>query len=431
MEKYNTMVVVGAQWGDEGKGKMTDVFGQTSDVVVRFAGGDNAGHLIKFNDKKYKVTIVPSGIFNPKTINVIGNGCVVNLKNLVAEFETVKNSGEKIGKLLISNRAQLIFPYHSVIDAAQEEARGDSKIGTTKRGIGPAYQDKVARLGLRVGDIPLSNFKDKLKANVEYQNKFLDKMFGKPPLDFEEIYNEVMTAYEEIKDNVIDCGLFLESAIKEGKNVLFEGAQGALLDIDHGTYPFVTSSNCSANNVSIGTGISSKWITTVLGVVKAYSTRVGTGALPTELKNEIGDQIREVGHEYGSNSGRPRRVGWLDLVALRHAIRTSGIDEIFITLLDVLTGIDKLNICTHYKLNGKEINYIPATNEEYEMCEPVLMEMPGWTEDITQVKSLQELPRNASNYIEMISKICEVKIAGFSVGPDRKQTVLYENKFNH
>ncbi|KAJ3617145.1 hypothetical protein Zmor_008874 [Zophobas morio] len=237
---------------------MTDVFGQTSDVVVRFAGGDNAGHLIKFNDKKYKVTIVPSGIFNPKTINVIGNGCVVNLKNLVAEFESVKNSGEKIGKLLISNRAQLIFPYHSVIDAAQEEARGDSKIGTTKRGIGPAYQDKVARLGLRVGDIPLSNFKDKLKANVDYQNKFLDKMFGKPPLDFEEIYNEVMTAYEEIKNNVIDCGLFLESAIKEGKNVLFEGAQGALLDIDHGTYPFVTSSNCSANNVSIGTGISSK-----------------------------------------------------------------------------------------------------------------------------------------------------------------------------
>ncbi|KAJ3616168.1 hypothetical protein Zmor_012027 [Zophobas morio] len=237
---------------------MTDVFGQTSDVVVRFAGGDNAGHLIKFNEKKYKVTIVPSGIFNPKTINVIGNGCVVNLENLVKEFNTVKDSGEKIGKLLISNRAQLILPYHSVIDAAQEEARGDAKIGTTKRGVGPAYQDKAARLGLRVGDIPLSNFKDKLKSNVDYQNKFLDKMFGKPPLDFEEIYKNLMNAYEEIKDHVVDCGLFLESAIKEGKNVLFEGAQGALLDIDHGTYPFVTSSNCSANNVSIGTGISSK-----------------------------------------------------------------------------------------------------------------------------------------------------------------------------
>jgi adenylosuccinate synthase len=430
MNKYNTMVIVGAQWGDEGKGKMTDVFAQTSDVVARFAGGDNAGHVINFNGKKYKVTIVPSGIFNPKTINVIGNGCVVNLENLVSEFEAIKNSGEKIGKLLISDRAHLIFPYHSEIDAAQEDARGEFKIGTTKKGIGPAYQDRVSRMGLRVGDVALPNFKEKLKANVAYQNKFLKAMFNKEPIDFETVYKNTMAAYEKIKSQVIDCGLFLESAIKEGKNVLFEGAQGALLDIDHGTYPFVTSSNCSANNVSLGTGISQRWITNIVGVVKAYCTRVGTGAFPTELKNEIGDQIREVGHEYGSNTGRPRRIGWLDLVALKYAIRISDLDEIFITLLDVLTGFDTLKVCTHYTLNGKELTSVPATNEEYEKCVPVYMDLPGWKEDITQVKSLHELPQNAKNYLEMISKICEVPIAGFSVGPDRKQTVLYENKFN-
>jgi adenylosuccinate synthase len=430
MNKYNTMVIVGAQWGDEGKGKMTDVFAQTSDVVARFAGGDNAGHVINFNGKKYKVTIVPSGIFNPKTINVIGNGCVVNLENLVSEFEAIKNSGEKIGKLLISDRAHLIFPYHSEIDAAQEDARGEFKIGTTKKGIGPAYQDRVSRMGLRVGDVALPNFKEKLKANVAYQNKFLKAMFNKEPIDFETVYKNTTAAYEKIKSQVIDCGLFLESAIKEGKNVLFEGAQGALLDIDHGTYPFVTSSNCSANNVSLGTGISQRWITNIVGVVKAYCTRVGTGAFPTELKNEIGDQIREVGHEYGSNTGRPRRIGWLDLVALKYAIRISDLDEIFITLLDVLTGFDTLKVCTHYTLNGKELTSVPATNEEYEKCVPVYMDLPGWKEDITQVKSLHELPQNAKNYLEMISKICEVPIAGFSVGPDRKQTVLYENKFN-
>jgi adenylosuccinate synthase len=430
MNKYNTMVIVGAQWGDEGKGKMTDVFAQTSDVVARFAGGDNAGHVINFNGKKYKVTIVPSGIFNPKTINVIGNGCVVNLENLVSEFEAIKNSGEKIGKLLISDRAHLIFPYHSEIDAAQEDARGEFKIGTTKKGIGPAYQDRVSRMGLRVGDVALPNFKEKLKANVAYQNKFLKAMFNKEPIDFETVYKNTMAAYEKIKSQVIDCGLFLESAIKEGKNVLFEGAQGALLDIDHGTYPFVTSSNCSANNVSLGTGISQRWITNIVGVVKAYCTRVGTGAFPTELKNEIGDQIREIGHEYGSNTGRPRRIGWLDLVALKYAIRISDLDEIFITLLDVLTGFDTLKVCTHYTLNGKELTSVPATNEEYEKCVPVYMDLPGWKEDITQVKSLHELPQNAKNYLEMISKICEVPIAGFSVGPDRKQTVLYENKFN-
>jgi adenylosuccinate synthase len=430
MNKYNTMVIVGAQWGDEGKGKMTDVFAQTSDVVARFAGGDNAGHVINFNGKKYKVTIVPSGIFNPKTINVIGNGCVVNLENLVSEFEAIKNSGEKIGKLLISDRAHLIFPYHSEIDAAQEDARGEFKIGTTKKGIGPAYQDRVSRMGLRVGDVALPNFKEKLKANVAYQNKFLKAMFNKEPIDFETVYKNTMAAYEKIKSQVIDCGLFLESAIKEGKNVLFEGAQGALLDIDHGTYPFVTSSNCSANNVSLGTGISQRWITNIVGVVKAYCTRVGTGAFPTELKNEIGDQIREVGHEYGSNTGRPRRIGWLDLVALKYAIRISDLDEIFITLLDVLTGFDTLKVCTHYTLKGKELTSVPATNEEYEKCVPVYMDLPGWKEDITQVKSLHELPQNAKNYLEMISKICEVPIAGFSVGPDRKQTVLYENKFN-
>lgn len=426
---YNTLVVVGAQWGDEGKGKMTDYFAQTADVVARFAGGDNAGHIINFNGQKHKVTIIPSGIFNHKTMNVIGNGCVVNLPNLVKEWEGLKDSNVQLGRLLISDRAHLILPYHIAIDAAQEESKGENQIGTTRKGIGPTYQDKAARIGLRMGDIKLDNFKEKLKYNVEQQNQLLQKVYGADPIDFEKTYDELMYAYNKVKSFVIDTGLFLDNAIKEGKNVLFEGAQGALLDIDHGSYPFVTSSNCSANNVSIGSGIPHHLIKNVLGVVKAYSTRVGAGAFPTELDNEIGAGIRERGHEFGSNTGRPRRVGWLDCVALKYAIRTSGLTEIFITLLDVLSGMDEINICSRYMLDGREIDTIPSTNEEYLACEPVYVTLPGWSEDITSAKSLSDLPDNARKYLQMIEKICEISISGFSVGPDRTQTVVYENNF--
>ncbi|AVN64128.1 MULTISPECIES: adenylosuccinate synthase [Mesoplasma] len=424
MRKINSLVVVGSQWGDEGKGKMTDCFAQKADVVVRFAGGDNAGHVINFNGQKHKVTIIPSGIFNSEVTSVIGNGCVVNLINLVKELETIKNSGVKLGKLLISDRAQLILPYHILIDGAQEESRGARKIGTTKRGIGPTYQDKAARLGIRVADIEEEDFKETFKEIFEYQMMFLDRMFNVESIDFEETYANLINAYNVIKDCVTDTGIFVEQAIKNGKKVLFEGAQGALLDIDHGTYPYVTSSNTSANNASTGTGISHKLINNTLGVVKAYSTRVGAGAFPTELLNEVGDGIRERGHEYGSNTKRPRRVGWLDLVALKHAIRTSGIDYLFITLLDVLSGVEELLICDKYILNGEEINYIPATSSKHKKCKANYISMPGWKEDITKVKHFEELPLNAKNYLNKIAEICEVEITGFSVGPDRLQTVI-------
>ncbi|ALD66905.1 adenylosuccinate synthase [Spiroplasma cantharicola] len=429
MEKYNSLVVVGAQWGDEGKGKMTDYFAQKANMVVRFAGGDNAGHVINFNGQKHKVTIIPSGIFNKRVTNIIGNGCVVNLINLVKEFEIIKQSGVDYGNLLISDRVQLILPYHILIDEAQENERGDNKIGTTKRGIGPAYQDKVSRLGIRLGELGEENFKQRFKLVFDYQMKFLKNMFNIKSLNFEDTYKDLIEAYTKIKERVIDTDSFIESAIKEGKKVLFEGAQGALLDIDHGTYPYVTSSNTSANNASTGSGISHKLINSTMGVVKAYSTRVGAGAFPTELNNKIGDGIRERGNEYGSNTKRPRRIGWLDAVALKHAIRTSGIDSIFITLLDVLSGVDEINICVKYELDGKEINNLPSVNQKYERCQPIYLSNPGWKEDITKVTSFDQLPHAAKNYLKMIEKVCEIKISGFSVGPDREQTIILENIF--
>lgn len=430
MQKFNTLVVVGAQWGDEGKGKMTDFFGQKADIVARFAGGDNAGHIINFNGRKQKVTIIPSGIFNPNTVNIIGNGCVVNLTKLTSEYNELKANNKQLGELLISNRAHIILPYHHEIDAAQEESKGDLKIGTTKKGIGPAYQDKVSRIGIRLCDINQKDFKSKLKNIVIFQNKYLKNIYNVEPLKFDSIYNELISCYKQIENKIIDTGLYLDKAIDDKKKVLFEGAQGALLDIDHGTYPFVTSSNTSANNASLGSGFSHKKIQTTLGVVKAYNTRVGAGAFPTELNDEIGNKIRKAGNEYGSNTGRPRRVGWLDGVALNYAIRTSGIDNIFITLLDVLTGFDKIKICYKYVVDNNELETIPPTNTDYQKCKPVYMEMDGWNEDITNVKSLDELPINAQNYLKKIEQICNIKISGFSVGPDRTQTVVFDNFFN-
>ncbi|AHI53392.1 adenylosuccinate synthase [Spiroplasma culicicola] len=429
MKKYNTLVVVGSQWGDEGKGKVTDYFAQKTNIVVRFSGGDNAGHVINFNGQKHKVTIIPSGIFNKKVINVIGNGCVLNLRQLVSEFEIIKNSGVEYGTLLISNRTQLVLPYHILIDGAQEDSKGENKIGTTKRGIGPAYQDKVSRIGVRLGDLANPNFKQRFEQIYLYQQKFLKNMYNIELNDFENTYNQLIEDYNTIKNNIIDSGEYVEAAIKEGKKVLFEGAQGAMLDIDHGTYPYVTSSNCSASNVALGTGLGFKYVDSILGVVKAYSTRVGAGGFPTELNDAIGDGIRERGNEYGSNTKRPRRIGWLDAVALKYSIRTSGLDKLFITLLDVLSGMDEIKICNKYLLDGREITNVPATSEEFEKCEPVYISTPGWSEDITKVTSFTELPDAAKNYLKLIEKICETDIVGFSVGPDRTQTVLLEEVF--
>ncbi|AKU80313.1 adenylosuccinate synthase [Spiroplasma turonicum] len=430
MEKYNSLVIVGAQWGDEGKGKMTDYFAQKADVVVRFSGGDNAGHVINFNGEKHKVTLVPSGIFNKKTTNVIGNGCVINLRNLINEISIIEKQSKEYGNLIISNKAHILMPYHIEIDKAIEEERKSLKIGTTKKGIGPAYSDKISRMGIRLCDIARPDFKSELEVAYNYNVKFLKRMFDiNFKISLEEIYNELQECYLILKHRITDCEIFVENAIKDNKNVLFEGAQGALLDIDHGTYPYVTSSNTSANNASIGTGISHKLIQKTLGIVKAYCTRVGEGPFPSELNNEIGENIRRVGNEYGSNTGRPRRVGWFDAVALKHAIRTSGLDSIFITLLDVLTGIDNINICVGYEHNGTKNSNMPANARDLAECTPIYVSTPGWKQDITKVNSFVELPDEAKNYIKLIEKICEIKVDGFSVGPDRKQTILYEEFF--
>jgi len=420
---YKSLVVVGSQWGDEGKGKITDYFAQKADYVVRFAGGDNAGHIIWNEGIKYKVTIVPSGVLNPNVINIIGNGTVINLPKLISEMETLNAAGVKTDNVFISDRAHLIFPYHQVIDELEEEIRKERKIGTTKRGIGPTYADKASRRGLRVCDLFEPNFKEILAEEVIFHNELIEKMYHGKPVDFETIYQETIQSFAVIKDRIVDSGIEVEKAIKAKKFVLFEGAQGVLLDIDHGTYPFVTSSNTTANNVATGVGIHNKMINKVVGVVKAYNTRVGTGAFPTELNNEVGEGIRQRGNEYGSNTGRPRRVGWFDAVAMKYAVRTGAIDALFITLLDVLDAEPTVKICTGYQLNGQVINTVPASNTQYEKCEPIYEELPGWKEDITKVTSFDQLPVNAQKYLTRISELCEAELEGFSVGPDRKQTI--------
>ena len=429
-QEYKTLVVVGSQWGDEGKGKITDYYAQDADMVVRFAGGDNAGHIIWNKGKKYKVTIVPSGILNPNVINVIGNGCVVNLTKLNSEMKILEDDGIDTKNLFISDRAHLIFQYHQEIDALQEESRPDNqKIGTTKRGIGPTYADKASRWGLRFCDFQEPNFKEMLAEQVEYHNQLITTIYQGQAIDFETVYQEITSQYEQIKDRIIDCGEFLDHAIRAQKKVLFEGAQGVLLDLDHGTYPFVTSSNTTANNVSIGVGIHNKLINKVIGVAKAYDTRVGAGGMPTELIDETGNRLRERGHEYGSNTGRPRRLGWFDAVAMNYSIRTGGLDALFITLLDVLDSEDTIKICIGYNYREQVINTIPASNTEYEKCTPVYEELPGWKTDITKVTSWDELPLNAKNYINRISELCNIPIQGFSVGPDRAQTINLLDKF--
>ncbi|ATZ18452.1 adenylosuccinate synthetase [Williamsoniiplasma somnilux] len=428
---YKSLVVVGTQWGDEGKGKITDYFAQKADMVVRFAGGDNAGHMIEFNGKRHKVTIVPSGIFSPKVKNVIGNGTVVNLEKLDTELTRLKNDGIKIDNLFISDRAHVIFDYHCKIDELQEEARKENRIGTTKRGIGPTYMSKASRYGIRICDFNQPNFKAILEENVEHHNGLIRDLYkSNETFSFNEIYSKVTAIYNKYKNQIVDSGEMVSNAIQEGQYVLFEGAQGVLLDIDHGTYPFVTSSNCTANNASTGVGIHAKEVQKVVGVVKAYNTRVGTGGMPTELFDETGNRIRERGREYGSNTGRPRRCGWLDLVALKYAIRVGGIDELFLTLFDVLDQEKEIKICVGYKLNGKEMKSMPASDQDLRSIQPIYQTLPGWNEDITNVKSFADLPQNAKNYLTTIVEFTNTPFLGFSVGPDRTQTILIKEEFN-
>ncbi len=423
----SSIVVVGTQWGDEGKGKITDFLAEQADVIARFSGGNNAGHTIQFGGETYKLHLVPSGIFYKDKLAVIGNGVVVDPVALLKELDGLNERGISTDNLRISNRAQVILPYHLAQDEYEERRRGDNKIGTTKKGIGPAYVDKAQRIGIRMADLlEKETFERRLKENIEYKNAYFKGMFNETCPTFDEIFDEYYAAGQRLKDYVTDTAKILDDANVADEKVLFEGAQGVMLDIDHGTYPFVTSSNPVAGNVTVGTGVGPTSVSKVIGVCKSYTSRVGDGPFPTELFDEDGHHIREVGREYGTTTGRPRRVGWFDSVVLRHSRRVSGITDLSINSIDVLTGLDTVKICTAYELDGEKITEYPANLNQLRRCKPIFEELPGWTEDITGCRSLDELPENARNYLERISELCGVHISIFSVGPDREQTNLLE-----
>ena len=367
----STVVVIGAQWGDEGKGKITDFLAEKADVVMRYQGGSNAGHTVEAKGKTYKLRLVPSGILYDDAVCIIGNGVVVDPEELLHEMDTLRSQGVKVDstKLLLSDRAHVVMPYHKVLDSVSEKSRGKGDIGTTGRGIGPCYMDKHERSGIRVCDLLHKDvFAEKLKANLEIKNKIIKNVYGGEELSYDDIYAEYMKYTEELKNYVTDTSVAVNNFIDEGKQVLFEGAQGTLLDIDHGTYPYVTSSHPISGGVCPGAGVGPKRINEVVGVCKAYTTRVGKGPFTTELFDEMGDTIREKGHEFGTVTGRPRRCGWLDLVIVKTATRLSGLTQIALTKLDTLSGIKKIKLCTGYEFNGKVIDYIPASLEDLALC---------------------------------------------------------------
>lgn len=423
---FRTTAIIGCQWGDEGKGKVTDYYSQNSDIIVRWSGGDNAGHTIVFDHQKYKLSIIPSGIFNKNSYCVIGNGCVVNPEKLVSEIEYLKNAGFSCQNLRISDRAHVILPYHLALDECEEKMKGDKAIGTTKKGIGPCYADKVSRIGIRMGDLlDKDRLLELITDNLAIKNKILKNIYGyEKEFNVQIIYNRLLELLVNFKDLIIDTGQFLNEQLIRNKKILFEGAQGTLLDLDHGTYPFVTSSNPSASSIAIGSGISLKTVNEIIGVTKAYSTRVGAGAFPSEIFGKLAEYIRTTGNEYGTVSKRPRRIGWFDAVIAKYSAQINGFTGLAVMLLDVLTGIETLSICTHYTLNGEIVRYIPSQIANFNKCQPQFITMPGWNEDITNIASYDELPENAKNYLKKISELVDVPIKMFSVGPDRKQTIF-------
>ncbi|MER2062768.1 MAG: adenylosuccinate synthase [Aerococcus urinaeequi] len=426
------IVVVGTQWGDEGKGKITDFLAKDASVIVRYQGGDNAGHTIQFDGTKYALHLIPSGIFSSEKLSVIGNGVVVNPKALIKELNYLKDHGIDVSGLRISDRAHVILPYHIEMDRLQEEAKGDDKIGTTIKGIGPAYTDKASRSGIRVCDLlEKDTFAAKLKVNLEFNNQIITKIYGGQALNFEEVYEEYYAYGQEIKGYVADTSVIINDFLDRGENVLFEGAQGNLLDIDQGTYPYVTSSNPVSGGATVGTGVGPTRFNKVVGVAKAYTSRVGEGAFPTELFDAVGDQIREVGREFGTTTGRPRRVGWFDSVVMRHSKRISGLTDLSLNSIDVLSGLETVKICVAYETSdGTRIEHYPASLQQLAECTPVYEELPGWSEDITACKTLEELPANARQYVKRVSELVGVNIATFSVGPDRTQTNILEDIWN-
>lgn len=421
-----TLVICGTQWGDEGKGRAVDEFAKQADIVVRYSGGSNAGHCVVVNGEEYKLRLMPSGILYRDTVCVIGNGVVLDPQCLLEEMDALVERGVDVSDVKISNRAHVVLPHHKLIDELNEKSRSN-KIGTTKRGIGPAYIDKDDRIGIRVCDlIDAEEFAAKLKVVVEQKNLVLTKIFDCEPLSYEKILHEYHGYAERLKPYVCDTIAFLNEQIDAGKKVLFEGAQATMLDIDYGTYPYVTSSHPVSGGVCIGAGIAPKKIDKVVGVVKAYVTRVGEGPFPTEQLNDIGEKLRSVGHEFGTVTGRPRRTGWLDAFAVKYAAQLSGIDYMAVTKLDVLDGFDEIKICTAYKLDGEIINEMPASLKTLAQVEPVYETFAGWKTDTSNIREYEKLPPNARKYLERMAEVTGIKLGIISVGPNRDQTITVE-----
>ena len=421
----STTVVLGAQWGDEGKGKVTDFFASTADYVVRFQGGNNAGHTIVVGENKIALSLIPSGVLYPNCTPVIGSGCVVDIGFLKQELEMLNEKNINTDKLAISANAHVVMPYHKLLDELIEESLGENKIGTTKKGIGPCYADKIQRKGIRIQDLlDETNFEIKVRKNIEDVNLTLTKIYDHSPLVVDDILDEFSTYKDIVTNHVADTSLLIANAIKNKKTILFEGAQGTLLDIDHGTYPFVTSSNTSSGNAAIGSGVGPKNIDRIVGVTKAYISRVGSGPFLTEQKNEIGDFLIEKGAEFGVVTGRRRRCGWLDLISLKYSVRVNSLTELFITKLDVLSGLEELKLCVGYKDNDEVITDYPFNQNVLNSAEPVYETFDGWTDDISTVKSFEDLPNNAQSYIKAIEAFIEVPITFISVGPERTENII-------
>ena len=417
--------LVGAQWGDEGKGKTIDILASQADMVVRAQGGSNAGHTVVADGITHKLRLIPSGILYPNTVCVVGNGTVIAPPVILKEMAQLKENGVSLKNLKIDARAHVILPYHIAIDTLSEKMRGAGDIGTTKNGIGPCYMDKAERSGIRIIDLITPEvFKEKLFKNVENKNKLLKYVYGGEEMDAQAIYDEYCGYAEQLKPFVTDTSVLIYDAIKAGKNVLFEGAQGTLLDIDVGTYPFVTSSHPTAGGFCEGSGVGPTLIDNCLGVAKSYITRVGKGPFPTELNDEIGDRIRNVGGEFGTVTGRPRRTGWFDAVIIRYAVRVNGLTSLAINKLDTLSGIETLKICVADKKNGEILKDFPVDISLLEGCEPVYEELPGWTEDLSKCHSFNEMPENAKNYIRFIEKQADCHVSMVGVGPDRTQNLM-------
>lgn len=420
--------MIGAQWGDEGKGKITDLLSRSADVVVRSQGGVNAGHTVVVAGQTFKLHLIPSGILYPNTECIIGSGTVIDPQVLIEEIEQLKALGVTVDNLYISQTAHITMPYHRKIDQASEESRGEYKIGTTGRGIGPTYADKSERTGIRVLDLMNSEHLHKqLGWTINYKNVILEKLYNLPPLDPEKVIEEYLKYAEYLKPFVVDSSLKIYEAVQEKKNILFEGAQGTLLDLDHGTYPYVTSSNPIAGGACVGAGVGPTTIDRVIGVAKAYTTRVGEGPFPTELNDRVGQLLGDLGAEFGTTTGRRRRCGWFDAVIGRYAVRINGLDCLAITKLDVLDELEEIKVCVAYEIDGEICNHFPTNASHFANCKPVYKTLPGWQEDTTGCRSLGDLPKKALTYLKYLAELMKVPIAIVSVGPGRDQTIIVED----